>query len=254
MSNNIYSPEAIQWITDNQGKYKNVRIMYENFIKYFDYVSYYSFLYIRKKLNVQSKERFYSEEEKNFITECIVDREIGYAQIAPLFNKKFNRNKTAHQLKLAGEHWGLKVIHFNHKWKENYKKKINCIDYCFKNQAPIGTIIRIRRGGKYRLRIKIKLIPKELICSKKDFRDNNEYWYSYPRYIYEQHYNIKLKSNEYIFHLDGNIYNNNIENLICGTYGTLGFAAAKGYLASEPEIRSIGLKLGKLNSIIKNEV
>ena len=34
------------------------------------------------------------------------------------------------------------------------------------------------------------------------------------RVIYEEHYGIKLKSNQYIHHIDGNKKNNNIENLL----------------------------------------
>lgn len=252
MSNIKYTELQKQWVINNEGKYETLHLMYGDFVKEFFQIKYRSFLSLRARLNVQAKDRFYTEEEKNFITECIVDREIGYAQIAPLFNKKFNRNKTAKQLKMAGATWGLKCIHYNRKWREDYKPVINTIDYHYKNQHPIGTIKKVKRGKRYKLLIKIKEIPRELICSKKDFRDDNEYWYPYARYVYEQYYNVKLKPNEYIYHLDGDMYNNNIDNLLCGTYGTLGYAVAKGYLDSEPEIRKIGLKLGKLNIIIKN--
>ena len=34
------------------------------------------------------------------------------------------------------------------------------------------------------------------------------------RVIYEEHYGIKLKGNQYIHHIDGNKKNNNIENLL----------------------------------------
>lgn len=251
MSNYKYTDVEKKWIVDNNDNYSGVKNMHKDFCMKFKEIKYKTFCSLRKRL-VETKSRLYTEEEKNFITECIVDREIGYAQLEPLFNKKFNKHRTAKQLCMAGNKWGLKVIHYNYKWREGFTPNIPD-EYHFKNQAPVGTIRKVKRGGKYKLIIKIKEIPLELICSKRDFRDDREYWYPYARYIYEKHYNCKLKENEYVYHLDGNIENNNIENLICGTYGVLGYVVGKGFNESNSKIREIGFKLGKLNSLIKGK-
>ena len=43
--------------------------------------------------------------------------------------------------------------------------------------------------------------------------DNEKISISYPKFLYEKYYNIKLKNNETIHHIDGDYNNNNIENL-----------------------------------------
>lgn len=252
MSKHIqYSDECKQWVIDNNYKYKSLKEMYIDYINKFDYIKYNTFKSLRGRL-IKLEPKNYTEEEKNFIVECIVDREIGYAQITPLFNKKFGKNKTTKQLISAGNNWGLKCIKYNLKWRNDFKPNVP-IDYHYLKQHPVGTILKVKRGKRFKLIIKIKLIPKELICSGKDFRDDNEYWYPYARYVYENHYKCKLKPNEYVYHLDGNVENNNIENLICGNYGVLGYVVGKGFDKSTPEIRKIGFKLAKLNQILKEE-
>lgn len=200
--------------------------------------------------------RKYTQEQLDFIVESIVDKEMTYLEILPIFNKKFNENKTLGNLQNLGWRLGIKVIKhkvLNFNYEKSNPRNVS-INYHFKNQAPIGTIITRKRNGEIRQLIKIKMIPKELYGSGKDFRADTRFWYSYPKWIYEHHYNVKLKPNEYIFHIDGNYLNNEISNLICLKTSAIGFMGKKGFLDSTTDIRRIGFKLCKLNEITKEEI
>ena len=206
--------------------------------------------------------KFYTEEEKNFIIEMIVDEGMDYYTLTPIFNKKFNKNKTRRQLGLYGcTILGIKCNDFLPRSKrDNFsdveRKRIESYrETKYLNQEPLGTIKYIVRGRGKQAYIKIKMIPediynyysKEVSYSEKIY---SKYWYPYDKYVYEQHYNVKLKENEYIQHIDGNLLNNDISNLICVSYSALQFSVKNGYYY-DPEIRSIGFKLGELRHLIK---
>lgn len=49
----------------------------------------------------------------------------------------------------------------------------------------------------------------------------DKYYKRYADYVYEKHYNIKIPENKKVLHLDGNLLNDNIENLMLVDKSTL---------------------------------
>lgn len=195
----------------------------------------------------QPNPRTYTDEETNFIVEMLVDNGLSYKQLTPLFNKKFNKNVSPSRLQGIGYKLGLKSPH-----KHKTIMKSDYYDF-YENQLPVGTVKEVRQNHNSILKIKIKMIPKELLKESElsNFIHNSEYWKPYSHYIYENYYNVKVKPNEHILYLDNNKLNTNIDNLICVNLGAIGYARFNGFLESDKDTKRIGLKLGKLNSILK---
>lgn len=197
--------------------------------------------------------KMFTVEEKNFIVEMVVDNDMGYSDVSALFEDRFGRKISIDSLHHLGKRLGIKYV-----MHRKIHKKCERYDF-YENQLPVGSIEKVRTHighGKheYMDRIKIKEIPKGVItCSEKNkLVQNLEYWQPYHRYVYEQYYGVKLNPNQMVIHLDGDHLNNDITNLMCVNLGVIGYARANNFLDAYEDIRRMGFKLGKLNSILKN--
>jgi hypothetical protein len=159
----------------------------------------------------------YSEEQKKFI----IDNYYGkYSkELADMFNKQFNTNITAREIKsykenhklnsgLSGQFQKGHVSHNKGKKQIEYMSK-EAIERTkatrFKkgnipsNKVPVGTE-RIKKNGYIEIKIKDGNLNKN--------------WQPKHRYIYENHYGLIPKGHKVIF-ADGNNRNFDINNLIC---------------------------------------
>lgn len=207
-----YTEEQKKWILDNSKNYIKTEEMRKDFNITFNLqISKSAFLTIRSRLGAK-KPNYYTKEQDQFI-EKMFQQGKTYKEIVELFNIKFNTNKTINGLQQRVSDIKIKTNKGNDKRRR------------FLNQCPIGTIREHNDGSTVRLLIKIKLIPEELL-GKKNFY-NTEYWISYAKYVYEKHYNCKLKDNEVVYHIDGDYKNNNIDNLVVNKLGAYGTAYGK---------------------------
>ena len=213
MSHNFkYTEEHKKWVLDNSKNYFNVEEMRKDFNKTFNLQTTKSgFVTLRSRVGAK-KPNFYTKEQDEFIKKMFEQGKT-YKEIVELFNIKFNANKTINGLQ---QRVSDKRIFTN---GGNDKRRR------FLNQCPVGTIREHNDGRTITLLIKIKMIPEELI-GKKNFY-NKEYWIPYARYVYEKHYNCKLKDNEAVYHIDGDYRNNNIDNLVVNKLGAYGTAYGK---------------------------
>jgi hypothetical protein len=249
----------IDMVTNN--KVGNNKLMLEFNKKFNENKNYDQIKHIVKVLGLSFDECYnyneYTEEEKNFIVEMVIDKEMDYYTLTPIFNKKFDKDKTTKQIAAAGFRWGLKNVKCSYNWinEDLFEKVTNTKkDLWYNRQEPVGTVKIFNCSHFSKAYIKIKLVPKELFGKNNKMNQGNKiflkYWYPYDKYIYEQHYNVKLKDDETIQHLDGNRLNNDISNLMCVHVDAFRFTVRNGYY-NDPETRSIGFKLGELRHLIK---
>lgn len=92
-------------------------------------------------------------------------------------------------------------------------------------------------GGKARIKLK-------------DTGDDKKDWYSYGRYIYEQHYNIKLPEEYQVIHLDGDVTNFDIKNLCPVTHREHAILTVNDWHSSG-EITRTGVMWAKLSLLVK---
>ena len=105
-------------------------------------------------------------------------------------------------------------------------------------KRPLGSLCS---WGTGRTRIKIK-----------DTGDDRIDWYPYGRYVYENHYGIKLPNNVQIIHLDGDRTNFDINNLCPVTHREHAILTANDWHSSG-EITRCGATWAKLSLLVKDD-
>ena len=135
------------------------------------------------------------------------------------------------------------------KWSEYLtpEQQKACLKGCYKkghkpdSYKPLGSIVIRgdchRKGAKYRW-IKVK-----------DNVTNNYMLYS--RYLYEQHYGIKLKRNELIIHLDGDSLNDNIDNLMLVKDSENGTLNKVYKVSNDPEVTKASVLTIRISQKLK---
>lgn len=104
-------------------------------------------------------------------------------------------------------------------------------------KMPIGSLTSL---GKRGVRIKIQ-----------DTGDDKKDWYSYPRYVYEKHHNVKLTDDYQVIRLDGDCENFDPNNLIAVTHQEHAILTANGWHSSG-EITRTGATWAKLSLLMKH--
>ena len=103
-------------------------------------------------------------------------------------------------------------------------------------KKPLGSLCS---WGKRRTRIKLY-----------DTGDDSKDWYPYGRYIYEQHYGVKLPSNYQVIFLDGDYTNFEIKNLYAVNHSEHAILTANGWHSSG-QITRTGAMWAKLAILTK---
>lgn len=206
-----YSEEEDNWIIKNYNKFsrRELCIIYnKKFNKEICYRSLenYCSKLIKKGLIKRSlekpKDRFCFTKE---MIQWLINNKVNYTcvDLTNEFNKKFNVQTTQKSIKslLTRKKFNLS--------KKGIRAKIESEWY---HKCEVGEIIQYH-GLNY---IKISKKPQN---KSKYYVD--KYYKRYADYVYEKHYNIKIPENKKVLHLDGNLLNDNIENLMLVDKSTL---------------------------------
>lgn len=199
-----YSEEEDNWIIKNYNKFsrRELCIIYnKKFNKEIGYRSLenYCSKLIKKGLIKRSlekpKDRFLFTKE---MIQWLIDNKANYTcvDLTNEFNKKFNANTTQSSIKKLLTHKKTNLS------KKGIRAKIDSEIY---HKCEVGCIIQ-HQGSNY-----IKISKKPQNESKYYLA---KYYKRYADYVYEKHYNIKIPENKKVLHLDGNLLNDNIENLM----------------------------------------
>lgn len=92
---------------------------------------------------------------------------------------------------------------------------------------------------------------KQCRIKLQDTGDDKKDWYPYGRYVYEQHYGIKLPKEYQVIHLDGDKTNFEINNLYPVTHREHAILTANGWHSSG-EITRTGAVWAKLSTLMKD--
>lgn len=206
-----YSEEEDNWIIKNYNKFsrRELCIIYnKKFNKEIGYRSLENYCgkLIKKGLIKRSlekpKDRFLFTKE---MIQWLIDNKANYTcvDLTNEFNKKFNANTTQSSIKKLLTHKKTNLS------KKGIRAKIDSEIY---HKCEVGCIIQ-HHGSNY---IKISKKPQN-----KSKYYVGKYYKRYADYVYEKHYNIKIPENKKVLHLDGNLLNDNIENLMLVDKSTL---------------------------------
>ena len=199
-----YSEEEDNWLIKNYNKFsrRELCIIYnKKFNKEIGYRSLENYCgkLIKKGLIKRSLEK--PKDCFRFTKEMIqwlIDNKANYtcADLTNEFNKKFNANTTQSSIKelLTRKKFNLS--------RKGIRSKIESERY---HRCKVGDIIQYH-GLNY---IKISKKPQN-----KSKYSVVKYYKRYADYAYEKYYNIKIPENKKVLHLDGNLLNDNIENLM----------------------------------------
>ena len=99
--------------------------------------------------------------------------------------------------------------------------------------TPIGVLIRKTDGGYLKVKV------------------GNHKWKSLQRIVYENHYNTKLKEDDYVIFLDQNRRNFNIDNLALITRQQSAMLSKLGLYSYNPNSTKAGISVIKLMNKVK---
>lgn len=199
-----YTKEQQNWLIKNYNKVSSYRELTEKFNKLFNLNYNYDAIrrYCLKRLKLRRNEsefNHYTQEEiewvrnnyKKYLTKGCFDREQFIIDFKNKFGKDMNKAKIRHLIEDRAKIRFGRAYHF-------IKPS--------KHSLPLGTERKI--NGKWYVKVKLE---------KKGLKDHHKNWQKKCRYMYEKYHNVKLKDDEYVFHLDDNTENFDINNLIMMT-------------------------------------
>lgn len=199
-----YTKEQQDWLIENYNKVSSYKELTKKFNKLFnlnynhDTVRRYCLKRLKLKRN-ENELNHYTEEEiewfRNNYTYYLAKGCFDKEQFKIDFKNMFGKDMTDYKIK-----------HFvEDRAKIRFGRAHNLINPP-KHNLPLGTERKI--NGKWYVKVKLE---------KKGLKDHYKNWQHKCRYMYEKYHNVKLKDEEYIFHLDGNKDNFDIDNLIMMT-------------------------------------
>lgn len=215
----FFTPEETKWLIDNYKKYNyhdkclsndfykkfNKKVSNTTLLSYLKKQGYYYNLISIKRLSSPQKEYL----AKNWNKYNLKD-------LCEMFNEKFGLQLTVKSLRWIGYKLGFKRSKTAH-MKANSDAHSN----------SLGSV-RIKHNNVF---IKVKNDIYEGNGSNKNWKQ-----VSLNKYLYEKHFNVKLKDDEYIIALDGNLNNRDFENNLVKVN------------------RDIQLRLGSLNAYGKKNI
>lgn len=166
-----------------------------------------------------NRNKYSKEFEEEMIKKAKNKKIVELLEIA---NKKYNYNITKSQLR-------------------QYLSKRNIIYKDYKNNMVRNMCDKVPIGTEY-----IKSDGMTLIKISKNK------WQYKQRYIYEQYYNVKLKSDEYIIFLDQNRNNFDISNLMKISRHESSILSNQKIFSKNPKVTEAGVQVAKLIIKIKN--
>lgn len=188
----------------------------------------------------------YTEEEQQFFREYIPGHHS--QETADEFNKRFGKSITANQVryyrhnnKIRTGFKGAEGIVSKYKGKERPKYVQEAMKATqFKkgcapsNKVPLYTIRDYAKG--YR-KIKVK---------------EPSGWIMYSRYIWEKEYG-PLPKGKYLIHLNGNIKDDDLENLMPVTRQELARINQKGIISTDREVTKTAINIIRLENMIREK-
>ena len=173
-----------------------------------------------------------------------------------MFNKHFGVNYTYSMIKHRCQKYNIRSnndgkykkgskpwntgINYKEEYPELYKKVYEQNQGLWKRKLPplnkceVGTIRKLHNGNY----IKIA---------------NPSEWQLYSRYVYEKAHDIELPDDLLVLHLDGNIYNDSIENLVPIDRKTLLRMNQKRYCTNDAELTKLGLNIVLLKQMMRDK-
>lgn len=235
-----YSKEQIKWVIENCKNYNDVKSLHNSFCEEFGNIKelkQFKSWFSRNGYTLDARRR-YTEEQLNFLKEN--QNHFTLKKLTEMFNEKFNEKRTCSALQSQYLRLGVKKdrtrTEEQKKWLiENYDKYDTYEDILNAFNDVFGNIYsNVNSLQSYCCKqLKIKKINNHLwgvnippynekekynvgdIVKRADgyFIKLNKYnFYEYGRYLYEKKYG-KVPSEDFIIHLDGNKFNNDLENL-----------------------------------------
>lgn len=157
--------------------------------------------------------RKYNPKQKEYLLK--ISHDYTPRQLMEITNKKFNTNYTFKEF-----HMYLRKNKIPFKYEDKAKAHKKGEEY------PIGSLGMNK--GMVTIKVgKNKWIPKQ-------------------RYIYEQHYGVKLKPNQFVIFLDGDRTNYNIDNLRVVDNKVAGYIGNYDLRSKNKQLSELGLNIAKL--------
>ena len=206
------------------------------------------------------KYHIYTEEEKEFVKNNITKYFL--PDLVKVFNKTFNSNITfvqlknlKHKMKLKS---GLPSTHFGNTYTKGTKRTEE-------QRARMSLAAKKRATKEYRENMSIarRKAAKKIgyrtinnqgyvyIKIKNEARKNDNY-ISEARYVYEKHYG-EIPKGYWIYHLDGNVSNNNIDNLMALDRKIVASLNITGLKSTDKDLTKLGIDILKINRKIKEK-
>lgn len=204
------------------------------------------------------KYHIYTEEEKEFVKNNVTKYFL--PELVKVFNETFNTNITfvqlkdlKHAMKLRS---GLPSTHFGNTYTKGTKRTEE-------QRARMSLAAKKRATKEYREKMSIarRKASKQIgyrtinnqgyvyIKVKNESRKNDNY-VSEARYVYEKHYG-EIPKGYWVYHLDGNVSNNNIDNLIALDRKIVASLNITGLKSTDKDLTKLGIDILKINRKIK---
>lgn len=135
----------------------------------------------------------------------------------------------------------------NEKFEENYDKN-SLRKYLVRNRIPYKKNENMIRNVCERVPIGTEYIRKDGMVL---IKISSNKWMFKQRFIYEQYYNVHLKSDDYIIFLDQNRNNFDINNLKLISRKESAYLSNQKIFSKNKEATELGIKIAKLHYKIK---
>lgn len=204
------------------------------------------------------KYHIYTEEEKEFVKNNITKYFL--PELVKVFNKTFSTNVTMVQLKNLKHNMklksGLPTTHFGNTYNKGKKRTEE-------QRARMSLAGKKRVTKEFRKKMSIS---RRNLSKKTGYRFINNQGYvfikvknkacktdnyiSEARYVYEKYYG-EIPKGYWVYHLDGNVSNNSIDNLIALERGIVASLNITGLKSTDKELTKLGIDILKINRKIK---
>ena len=204
------------------------------------------------------KYHIYTEEEKKFVKNNITNYFL--PELVKVFNKRFNTNITMIQLKNLKHNMklksGLPTTHFGNtynKGKKRTEEQRTRMSLSAKKRVTKEfreKMSMMRRNASKKIGYRTINNQGYIFIKVKNEACEKDNYVSEARYVYEKYYG-KIPKGYWVYHLDGNVSNNNIDNLIALERSIVASLNITGLKSTNKELTKLGIDILKINRIIK---
>ena len=207
-----------------------------------------------ESLKTRSRKRF-TEEQKKFMEEHA--SVLPWPEVTRQLNEKFGTDFANNTIRCWMRRNGFKSINGDARFKKGHKSwqtglKGEEFFSHFSEEGYKSFMKNVTRDRKYFAGDEVVFRGLPFIVTKDKCKG-----YVYHRlkkknrYVWEQHYG-PIKDNDMIYHLDGDVMNCNIDNLICIPMRYLAMFRHNDWLHSSPEIKKAALEYCNLHYKLKD--